>query len=195
MNKNDLRAQRTFHKINKNFRYLLGKVGYQKLNVAMITERANMNRSTFYSHFSDKRHLYEYHLGLIIESLSIQTHSEYLGITKPSPDRLEEMLKQTEQVLTEIYQEKDFILAMIEVEEVHEMTQTYMNFKKIKNVETSVHTIDGNELVPVSLIIDYSLGMFVSTLRWWLNSDSEHTPRQVASIIISLFNNTPLKTN
>ena len=118
MNKNDLRAQRTFHKINKNFRLLMGKIGYRKLNVAMITDKAKMNRSTFYSHFRDKRNLYEYHLGLIVDSFDFRNYDEFVGKKEMEEERLNNLTYLFEESLVQIQNDKDFVLAMIDVEEI-----------------------------------------------------------------------------
>lgn len=193
MNRNDLRAQRTFHKINKNFKILMGEVGYQKLNVAMITNKANMNRSTYYSHFNDKRHLYEYHLGLLIEAFTFEDFPKFFGKKELSQEQLVEMTNQFEDALIQVRNDKDFVLAMMDVEDVHEMTETYLKHSNYKDENLVVQTNEGPVTVSTSLIITYALGMFVSTVRWWLLEDTPLKPREIANLLISVLQMAPLK--
>ncbi|HHX52033.1 MAG TPA: TetR/AcrR family transcriptional regulator [Erysipelothrix sp.] len=195
MNKNDLRAQRTFHKINKNFRLLMGKIGYRKLNVAMITDKAKMNRSTFYSHFRDKRNLYEYHLGLIVDSFDFRNYDEFVGKKEMEEERLNNLTYLFEESLVQIQNDKDFVLAMIDVEDVHKMTKAYMNMAHVADDKIVIETRNGTQEVPTSLIINYALGVLVFTLRWWLNDSSNHSVKDVADILATSFINIPLKSS
>jgi AcrR family transcriptional regulator len=50
----DPRAKRTRHLIEQAFMELLIERGFQTVSIQDITERAGVNRSTFYAHFQDK---------------------------------------------------------------------------------------------------------------------------------------------
>ncbi|MEM7029325.1 MAG: TetR/AcrR family transcriptional regulator [Chloroflexota bacterium] len=56
----DLRVKRTRHFLIQAFEALLEEKGLQALTVRDITERAMVNRSTFYDHFDDKYDLFGY---------------------------------------------------------------------------------------------------------------------------------------
>ncbi|MGB9521520.1 MAG: TetR/AcrR family transcriptional regulator, partial [Anaerolineales bacterium] len=56
----DPRVVRTRHLIEKAFEELLEEKGFQTLRVQDITERAGVNRATFYAHFTDKYDLLNY---------------------------------------------------------------------------------------------------------------------------------------
>ena len=53
-NKQDRRSQRTRQLLSVAFVELLRKKGYSAITVSDIIERANIGRSTFYSHYRDK---------------------------------------------------------------------------------------------------------------------------------------------
>jgi AcrR family transcriptional regulator len=59
MNKNDIRYIKTEQKLEDTFWELLADVGFQKMNVRMLTEGSGVNRTTFYIHFRDKYELLE----------------------------------------------------------------------------------------------------------------------------------------
>lgn len=52
--KTDIRIVKTKRSINKAFLELLQEIGFSKITVSKIIERAEINRSTFYSHYLDK---------------------------------------------------------------------------------------------------------------------------------------------
>lgn len=53
----DIRTIRTKEKIKKAFITLLDQVPYEKINVTEIAQEAQINRVTFYTHYSDKEDL------------------------------------------------------------------------------------------------------------------------------------------
>jgi AcrR family transcriptional regulator len=56
----DPRVRRTRQLLVEAFHELIGKKGFQSVTVQDITERATVNRSTFYAHFEDKYDLFDY---------------------------------------------------------------------------------------------------------------------------------------
>ncbi|HSB02983.1 MAG TPA: TetR/AcrR family transcriptional regulator, partial [Anaerolineales bacterium] len=66
----DRRSQRTRHLLSEAFVELLRKKGYNAITVSDIIERADIGRSTFYSHYRDKDDLFVSELDRVIEVLS-----------------------------------------------------------------------------------------------------------------------------
>lgn len=56
----DPRVKRTRLLITEAFTELIDEKGFQSITVADITERATINRSTFYAHFEDKFDLFDF---------------------------------------------------------------------------------------------------------------------------------------
>ena len=59
MNQNDLRVIKTKKNIEVSFIYLLAQKDFYKITVQDILDRALINRSTFYKHYTDKYQLAE----------------------------------------------------------------------------------------------------------------------------------------
>lgn len=196
MNKNDLRAQRTFHKINKNFKILMSTIGYHKLNVAMITDKASMNRSTFYSHFADKRELYEYHLGLIIDSFDFYNVFDIIKspFEELDPKEQEKLCQDMAHALQPFIDEKEFILAMLEVEDIQALAQTYISHARLdlKQKDNTIKFKKGDVNVPLDLIVNFGVGMFVSVIKWWLLEEPTLSPREIGDILLHIFYSIPL---
>lgn len=189
MNKNDLRAQRTFHKINKNFKILLGRVGFRKMNVAMITDHANMNRSTFYSHFNDKRHLYEHHLSMLIDSFKLFSVENIID----KPDVIGElsMLHNFEDALEAIKSEKDYVLEMFHIENPQDLSKTYLKNSTEKFAKAKVKVANTEVSVSGELVVTYCMSLIVTTIKWWLTQESNLTHKEVAQVLQNVLVNSP----
>jgi AcrR family transcriptional regulator len=74
----DRRGQRTRHLLSAAFVQLMREKGYSAITVSDLIERANIGRSTFYSHYRDKDDLFVHELDRVIEVLSsgIQNQEE-----------------------------------------------------------------------------------------------------------------------
>ena len=68
--KQDRRSQRTRHLLSAAFVELMREKGYSAITVNDLIERANIGRSTFYSHYRDKDDLFVHELDRVIEVLS-----------------------------------------------------------------------------------------------------------------------------
>src|SRR5688500_8340484 len=74
--KQDRRSQRTQHLLSAAFVQLLREKSYGAITVSDIIERANVGRSTFYSHYQDKDDLFVNELDRVIELLNEQTPNQ-----------------------------------------------------------------------------------------------------------------------
>jgi AcrR family transcriptional regulator len=54
--KQDLRVVKTLEAIKKAFFELLEEKGFEAITIKDITEKARINRGTFYAHYHDKYH-------------------------------------------------------------------------------------------------------------------------------------------
>src|SRR5512138_1079552 len=68
--KNDRRSQRTRQLLSEALVELIQEKDYSTITVNDIIERANVGRSTFYAHYSDKDALFLNQMDRVIELLS-----------------------------------------------------------------------------------------------------------------------------
>lgn len=104
MNQNDLRVIKTRKNIENVFLSLLMEKDFHKITIQDILDRALINRSTFYKHYTDKYQLAESLCGEILETLKsgvidrldCDTVDDALKVVKPLyqvlEDRSEEIL-------------------------------------------------------------------------------------------------------
>ena len=97
MKKTDLRVRRTNKMIIEAFIQLVEEKGYDQITVQDISQRAMINRATFYAHYKDKQDLYDTIFDFAIEA--------FTSVLSPKDlvqgNRLR--VKQIEVLLTHIY--------------------------------------------------------------------------------------------
>lgn len=74
----DIRTIRTKEKLRNALIKLLSTIPYEKINVSEITEEANINRVTFYTHYQDKDDL----LKDIVDNFSLSCANNAIDISK-----------------------------------------------------------------------------------------------------------------
>ncbi|WP_094606178.1 hypothetical protein SPSIL_040190 [Sporomusa silvacetica DSM 10669] len=73
--KNDLRILRTQKAIRQTFHEMLSEMDYEKINIKELTERACINRRTFYLHYSSLDELLEEFMDELVENYVSRTHN------------------------------------------------------------------------------------------------------------------------
>jgi AcrR family transcriptional regulator len=85
----DPRVRRTRQMLEKAFNDLIEEKGFQAISVQDITERAGVNRATFYAHFEDKFDLLDYS---IRQSFRQEIDKRTLNACHFSPDNLRNLV-------------------------------------------------------------------------------------------------------
>ena len=77
----DLRIRRTREAIRQTFRKMLQEMDYEKISIKELTQRANINRRTFYLHYSALDELLDELMDEIADDY-IKTTKELNGLTE-----------------------------------------------------------------------------------------------------------------
>jgi AcrR family transcriptional regulator len=85
----DPRVRRTRHGIEQAFLELIAQKGFQAISVQDITERAGINRATFYAHFPDKFALLQHS---IEHGFREEVHKRMLNACQFTNDNLRELI-------------------------------------------------------------------------------------------------------
>ncbi|HPF44857.1 MAG TPA: TetR/AcrR family transcriptional regulator [Syntrophomonadaceae bacterium] len=187
-NKNtDRRIIRTKQVIREALVGLIEEKGFDSLTVKDITERANINRGTFYLHYRDKFDLLEQTVSEIAEeckNIVLQSNELNLIDYRKSDEPVPVMVS-----LFEYFNENaSLIRALLGIKgDLSFQTQ----FKKVlwSNIfekELSVHIKKENLLVPSEYLITYLISAHLGVVQQWLDKDVRESPRQMASILYLL---------
>jgi AcrR family transcriptional regulator len=161
---------------------LIQEKPYDSIVVQEILERANVGRSTFYTHFHDKADLL---VGVIHDMLSAQATA-----VPPSTAHSERLLWFSLPVFERLERHRHTSHVRIETNgwaRVHE---------RLQQVLTHVIAEDlGKELqlrrkmrrpIPTDLLAHYVASTFVLVLTWWVESRSPLLPNEINDLFRSL---------
>ena len=167
--KNDRRSQRTRQALGDALVELMMEKGYDAISIKDIIDRANVGRSTFYSHYADKDALFVGQLDRLMNLLNRhvpQDHAEQNPFF-PSLGLLQHIKEQWK-----LYR----ILAWgsgIDVLTKH--LQKLLSEK----IEEGLLADGKNYEVPVPVLANFLSGSFLSLVKWWLDNKMAYSPEQI----------------
>ncbi|HSO13404.1 MAG TPA: TetR/AcrR family transcriptional regulator [Anaerolineales bacterium] len=85
----DPRVKRTRNLILTSFESLLAEKGFESVSVQDVTDQAEINRATFYAHFSDKYALLDY---AVQKAFMAEIEKRKLNMCSYSPDNLRNLI-------------------------------------------------------------------------------------------------------
>ncbi|KRF18608.1 TetR/AcrR family transcriptional regulator [Paenibacillus sp. Soil787] len=180
--KEDRRVQRTRNMLYEAFIDLIIEKGYEAITIQDIIDRANVGRSTFYSHFYDKEQL-------------------LLG----SLDRLRQLLKQQSFLRSSPSDSSDyqfgFSLAMLQHVQSHRHLYRAVAGKQsgvlvlyhIKRILTELAREEITALLPSSttdipqdVAIEFIVNTLWSILTWWMEHNMPHSAAEMDQMFHTL---------
>jgi AcrR family transcriptional regulator len=181
----DLRIRRTRKLLQQAFIELTVEKGFAALTVRDITERAMVNRSTFYRHYLDKYDLLEKYMDEVFELTNI---AEKVPVTaedsgsgesasEPVPEGLLNLLKHV-QVFA------DFYRVMLGPKGDPLFTQLFRRnserrYRYLIAFYDNATAADPNA-PPLDLRLSYASYASVGSIAWWLENDQPCTAEQLA---------------
>ena len=185
----DLRVKRTQKMIFEAFIKLVGQKGYDAVTIQDIADEAMINRATFYAHYKDKLDLYDQILSHFIQTFAEVIDDEKIFINQTLH------IYRAELVLTRFYEEmKSQHTALYSLFDGSSNEVLQKKFGEVLRVRyqtlfASLKITENDLEVPVDFVIEYMTGIFTSTLRWWMNTDTPMTANQMAKLVIKLIGN------
>ena len=85
----DPRVKRTRNLILRSFESLLAEKGFETISVQDVTDKAEINRATFYAHFQDKYVLLDYSIGQMFKQ---EIEKRTLNACHYTPDNLRNLI-------------------------------------------------------------------------------------------------------
>jgi AcrR family transcriptional regulator len=169
----DLRVRRTRKLLTQALIEGTVEKGFAALTVRDITERAMVNRSTFYRHYLDKYDLLEQHLNEIYEVLE-----EEGGII--GQDRHEGLIE----LLKQIQQFPDFYRVVLGAQadaflSLRFRQQTQQRFLACFH-QTFPEAASDPDIPPLDLSFTTVASAGCGALAWWLEQERPSTPEQFA---------------
>jgi AcrR family transcriptional regulator len=190
----DRRSIRTEKMIRNALSELIEEKGFNDISITDLTTRADINRGTFYLHYSDKYHLLQKIENEVLHELSESIKSiSYIDIqnidsfneSMPFMIKIFEYLKENAIFMKAILGPKGDPVFYNKLKKVIET-----NLFEIKQIKT----FNPEEiLIPEEYFISYVLSAHLGVIQQWLESGMEKSPKEMTLILSKMFFLGPFK--
>lgn len=177
----DRRQKKTRDAIFKAFSKLLETKRYSNITVQEIIDEADIGRSTFYAHFETKDELLKAMCTDIFqhvfsnELMTEKTH-DFSGGSNQLEMKLTHLLyhlKDSEKDIVGILSCESGELFMRYFKEY--LSELFADYRKEIQVDA-----------PEEFVLDYLVGSFSETVKWWIKNDMKYTPEETAGYFMAV---------
>lgn len=181
----DARIKRSRQLLREALISLIAEKGYERLTVRDITERATVNRSTFYKHYRDKEDLLRQTGREVFEQLvsCFEGHEQ----TSQEEDSRQTLVRMFEHFT----QHCDFYRVMLS-ERGFPHFQFYLE-KVMRSALSKFKDIllpQGEREVPFDFFLHYVSAAYTGMVAWWLRNDMKYSTKYMATQLMSLMRST-----
>jgi AcrR family transcriptional regulator len=173
-NEIDRRVIRTRQIIHEALISLMMEKQYEKITVQDIIDRANVGRSTFYSHFDTKDELMKSSIEHMLELLN--QHMSHV-----TEDNDKQRLIPVVEFFKHIQENSRLMKALVKGKSADlfiDKVQTFLN-EKIEAYIYSRLSKEQEITVPLPILINYTSSTLIFLLKWWLDNKMQYTPEQM----------------
>ena len=182
----DPRVIRTRRLLRDALMALITEKGYNAITVQDITERATLNRTTFYLHYRDKDDLLFQGMAEVLDEL---TNRHPLPVTENKRLSVEETWESILSDFEHIEQHAAFYRVMLGKQGVPEFNQRlreYVFAVTSRRLEHALGELPAGP-VPTNLVLGYIASAYVGVIQWWLENDMPYTPAEIADHLVTLY--------
>lgn len=183
--KTDLRVVKTKKVLYESLLELMKKKSFEEIKVSDICEKALINRSTFYSHYTDKYELFESY----IENLKISLTKELEKNTNISTSK-EYYLEMLNLFLNHVSLEKEAYRAIMQQNRnsiIMDMIYNAFNEDITKKIEKEEEKI--KDKIPSNFIATFYLGAVLSVGMKWLTNENKYSKKELLKYLDILIPN------
>ncbi len=180
----DRRIQKTQEAIFEAFFSLLNEHSFHKISVGEIIEKANIGRSTFYSHFSSKDEL----LTAVCEKLFnhvfvTASYSEHASLANHAAK--DSLIDHVTHIFYHFKENDEKILTLFKMNDDY-FTRSLRQQLTIYLSPEIEATYFKTSSLPKSLIQQHIVDCFISCLDWWLRYAPEKTAEEMGRYYLNL---------
>jgi AcrR family transcriptional regulator len=172
--KQDRRTRRTRHSLSAAFVELLKEKGYSTITVSDIIERANVGRSTFYSHFRDKDDLFVSELDRVIELLSHR-----------APGQEEMPFFPSLELFRHVGEEYELYKALVWTPGI-DLLIKHLQQSLSHRIEQGLQKSGENFVIPLTILATFIACSYLALLKRWLENRMAYSPEEMDSFFRQL---------
>ena len=186
----DRRIIRTRRMIRDALTELMEEKGFEGVTVRDLTEKANINRGTFYLHYRDKYDLMEQSEGELLTEIEAMV-KEFNKVT--NPQKALTLIHQQEpypfllKLLEYIRENADFMKVILGSKgdpafqvKLKELVQVHL-LEKVTN-----HLTSSEMFVPLGYLSAFITSAYLGVIQQWLENGMEQSPKEIGLILMRM---------
>jgi len=179
--KPDRRVRRTRQALQDALLALMAHKSYPTITIQDIIDRADVGRSTFYTHYTDR------------DDLLQDCFDELRAIIKRpptnEPGNQNQLLRFSLPLFRHVNEKRDLTRALLNSRDTPVFGQIEQLIGDIVRRELSaLLSAISHSPIPREAVIHYIVGAYLALLSWWLENDASHTPENIDQIFQTLTN-------
>lgn len=186
LKKTDRRIIRTRRMIIDAFTLLMEEKGFEAITVSDLTEKADINRGTFYQHYKDKYDLMEQSEEEILEGLKkiVVTFWQNANYDHKKVMKVDDLLPLTIQLFEFIGENSNFIRVLLGPTGSPSFQNKLKHLIKDNLLQRfSQFLREDNMMVPPDYLLAYISSAHLGLIQHWLECGMNQSPEDVARIL------------
>lgn len=177
MVKQDRRIQKTRVAIYEAFSSLLAEKKYNIITIQEIIDRANIGRSTFYSHFETKDELINSMCAELFEVMNIKLDEFANGESKVPIAKFLSHIEENRKQLRGLFNDECSDL----------ITRKFKDYWNGKIKEHLLNNRKEEEMkVPIDFLVNHIISSIVEMMKWWINGGMKYTPEEMEQYLYTV---------
>ena len=182
----DRRIQKTQKLLHEALISLMLKKDYRSITIQQIIDRANVGRSTFYTHFKDKDDLLHREMGELREMLRTAQVKTPVASTRPYEKIIGFSLMMFEHAFEYRHVYKALIGSQSGAVVLQHILDVLVDLVRDESkVEFEKRRKKGSE-IPFELFVHFIASAFGSVMSWWLDHKDPLPPKTINAIFRAL---------
>lgn len=180
--KTDPRILRTHRLLRDALFSLLNDHSFESITVQDITERATLNRGTFYLHYTGKGHLLEKSVADVLDEVAAGLRAVTTAELRGGSDE-KHLLELLEILFNQVSKHFGIYKFMLVTQDIAQFRPKLQALLKdiIYQDPPLKRRIDQDQDLPGDMIVHYEAAALVGIITWWLENDMHHSARFMAA--------------
>lgn len=180
--KTDPRILRTHRLLRDALFSLLYDHSFESITIQDITERATLNRGTFYLHYTSKAHLLEKSIADIFDEL-VQNLKRAVPSDPNAVFDEKHLVAVFEVIFSHVSKHFSIYKFMLVTQDIIRFRPKLLDLLKnlIYQDPPLQYRIDHDRELPAEMLLSYEAAALVGIITWWLENDMHHSTSFMAS--------------
>jgi len=177
--KTDRRTRRTQHSLTHAMVNLITEKRFDDITVQNLIDRADIGRSTFYSHFRDKEDLFQQNWEGFLDFCVQQIDWSKAGRGSFMPVQF---------LFSHLQDVQSFYQGLVRSRKSEAMFKSGIEYFGAKISGALKSRVKQQTAIPISILSNYLATELFGLLRWWLDERMPYSPAQMDQIFHRLIN-------